>query len=98
MARTPKAKSQTGHALRRAYERYGLRLTEHHLRDLVKRIQNNEAQYVVAQSLRIAVFDATVPNPHPTPANDCVLCPVRVVYDRDRKTIVTFLHPDQGYV
>lgn len=99
MSRRSKAQSQTGHALRRAYERYGLRLTEAHLRDMVIAIQSGHATHVVSQSNRISVFDVNIAISPMTKLMAEALdagqvrtpIPVRVVYDKERKTIVSFL-------
>jgi len=71
-----KKQSQEIHARRRAYERYGVFILPGAMDALVKTIQKGRAQFVKRQSNRISIFD--VDNK-------------RVVYDRKRKTIVTFL-------
>jgi hypothetical protein len=81
-----KSESQVVHALRRAAERYGLELNESTYRELVNRIRkpgrkgNKPAILVERQSLRVSVWDIDLDGKM-----------VRVVYDRTRKNIVTFL-------
>lgn len=75
-----KSVCQRIHAKRRAEERYALELNRDDLRNIVQRIQQNQATHVEKQSHRVSVFDLTYNN-----------IDVRVVYDKNRKTIVTFL-------
>lgn len=80
MARSSKAQTQRRHAIRRAHERHGLQLTRQDLNDIVRQIQSDKATFVERQSLRVSLFDVVVHERS-----------VRVVYDRQRKTIVSFL-------
>jgi len=73
------------HARRRASERYGLSLTDQLHTEIVKQIQTSKSQLIEKQSNRISVHDVIV--------NDET---IRVVYDRDRKLIVTFLYKDES--
>lgn len=75
-----KSVCQRIHAKRRAVERYSLDLNRQDLRNIVTVIQSNKATPVEKQSHRVTVFDLTY--------NEV---DVRVVYDKQRKTIVTFL-------
>lgn len=75
-----KAKAQRGHAKRRAYERYGLVLTQHDLNVLVKRIRAGEGFIIERQSLRITVRALEVRGQ---------VC--HIVYDSVRGTVVSFL-------
>lgn len=84
-ARRTKAGAQTAHARTRAYERYGLRLDDADLKAIIADIQQGRAHFVCAQSLRVSVFDVKAGLEQVT---------TRVVYDRQRKTIVTFLGMD----
>jgi hypothetical protein len=72
--------AQRRHAKRRAAERYGLELNRHDMRTLVEQIQHGDAEFIERQSLRVSVWWVTVGGKR-----------CRVVYDRLRKTIVTFL-------
>ena len=97
MPRRNKAQDQTAHALRRAYERYGLKLSTHHLANIIRAIQEGRARLVAQQSLRVFVFDVSInvrtafvgwDGPDTTT--------MRVVYDKQRRTIATFLLPGMG--
>ena len=72
---------QEHHARTRARERYGIHLDENRMQETIRRIQAGEAVLIERQSLRLAVYDVEVQEQ---------LC--RVVYDRERKTLVTFLY------
>ena len=78
-----KRANQIRHAIKRAHERYGLNLEPKDLAELVRRIRQNEAVLVRRTSVRAAVYDAEI---------SCHT--VRVVYDRNRRSIVTFLERD----
>jgi hypothetical protein len=80
-----KARAQTKHAKRRAFERYGVELNRHQLRELADLIRTGKAEFVEKQSHRVSVFRV--------PIGDTT---ARVVYDRQRKTIVTFLPPERS--
>ena len=78
---TPKkAKSQRKHAIKRALQRYDLDINQEKLVELVQSIQNGKAKFLEKQSLRVSIFEVEV-NGKKT----------RVVYDKIRKTIVSFL-------
>lgn len=51
--------------------------------ELIKQIQSGQAKHVVTQTNRISVFDVKYLD-----------LKVRVVYDKNRKTLVTALEPD----
>ncbi len=68
------------HFKARALERYGLELNRHDLRDIAKMIQRNSGQFIEKQSNRITVWEVTY--------KDTLL---RVVYDKNRKVVVTAL-------
>lgn len=76
-----KARAQRQHAKRRAAERYGIELTARRRREIIAGIHSHKYQFVERQSHRISVF---------------LVDGVRVVYDRQRKELVTFLPPDTG--
>lgn len=71
------------HAKRRALERYGITLNRHDMRALVELIQSGRTEFVEHQSHRVSV--------HRVPLGTQM---ARVVYDRQRQTIVTFLPPE----
>lgn len=81
-----KARSQRSHARKRALQRFDVQLNRHQLQALVTQIQNGFATLVERQSLRVSVWRITLEDgrrPH-------------VVYDKQRKTIVTFLPEDDA--
>ena len=78
-----KAKSQVVHAQRRALERYGLNVNEKTNRQFVNMIQAGKATLLQKQSLRVAKYRIEFEEKT-----------YIVIYDRKRKTIVTFL-PDE---
>ncbi len=75
-----KAIAERRHASRRARERYDLRYNRHDRHDIVQQIQTGRAKFVERQSGRVSVFDITHQG-----------VSARVVYDKHRKEIVTFL-------
>lgn len=75
-----KSQSQKIHAKKRAFERYGLMLNRADLMELVNKIHNNSATLLEKQSHRVRVFLV-----------ECKGIKVPVVYDNQRKTIVSFL-------
>lgn len=78
-----KQKAQRIHAKRRAYERYGLQLNKASYQDIVKLIQIGQTVCVERQSSRISVHELVYQG-----------AKMRVVYDKTRKTIATFLPGD----
>ncbi len=72
--------AQRAHAKRRAAERFGLNLTKEAQREIVSRIQNGKAKFLEKQSLRISLWLV-----------DWNGTEMRVVYDKNRKSIVTCL-------
>lgn len=82
--RPNKKAAQVRHAKRRANERFGMRLDNNSMIEIAKMIQRGEGAFVEKQSQRIAVWDVMWQGN-----------PMRVVYDKLRKTPVTFmLRPD----
>lgn len=67
----------------RAAQRFGLRLNRHQLRELVQRVQRGDGRCVARQSLRVSEWEMLVQGQL-----------VRVIYDKTRKNIVTFLPND----
>lgn len=80
MGRLSKALSARRHAMQRARERYGLVYDRDLRAQLIGIIRRGEATMVERQSNRVRVFD--LPFEGRT---------VRVVYDKERGEIVTFL-------
>lgn len=80
-----KGKSQTAHALRRASQRLGLSLNERDLLDVIQDIQSGKYKCLQVQSNRVSKFKVTIKGVE-----------VVAVYDKLRKTLVTFLelNPD----
>lgn len=72
--------SQRQHAIRRCNERLGISLSDHDYDLIVKQIQENEAVFHSKQSNRVSRFKVTVQGVETI-----------AVYDKHRKTIVTFL-------
>lgn len=81
-----KKKTLIKHAKRRAGERHGVNLHQDLLTKLVKQIQTGEAEYVSCQSRRVSKWWVTTPDGKRLP----------VVYDGDRKTIITVLPADHA--
>ena len=75
-----KSQAERQHARRRASERYGIDFNSHSNKALITQIQNGTATFVQKQSHRISVWDVWIQG-----------VTARVVYDKDRKQIVTFL-------
>lgn len=78
-----KAHSQRIHAKKRALERCGVNLNRHDMRELVTSIQKGHFSLLEKQSNRVSVFKAKIDEEY-----------YPVVYDRQRKTIVTVLPKD----
>lgn len=77
-----KKESQIKHAIKRAKQRFDLCLTKQNLIEIVRNIQNNiDCVFIKKQSNRISLFVITYKDQQ-----------YRVVYDKERKSIVTFLH------
>jgi hypothetical protein len=76
-----KRESQLHHAQNRGWERYGLPLDAAGLDKVVRQIQSGQATFVGRESLRVSIFDVAM--------EGGTVC--RVVYDRHRKSVVTFL-------
>ena len=77
-----KKESQIKHAIKRAKQRFELSLTKTDLIDIVRNIQNNiDCVFIKKQSNRVSIFIIKYKDQQ-----------YRVVYDKERKSIVTFLH------
>ena len=78
-----KAKAERIHARRRALERYGVEMGPATRRRIVSAIQRGDATFVRRRSLRVSIFDVALGD----------VAPMRVVYDRKRKELITVLPP-----
>lgn len=72
---------QKKHAIKRCGERLGIDLTDRDYDELIKEIQEGKAIHHSKQSNRVSRFKITIQGEE-----------VLAVYDKHRKTIVTFLH------
>lgn len=79
-----KARAQTRHARVRALQRYGIELGPAGRAEIIRAIQGGRSTVVERQSRRVTVHDVELEGGV-----------VRVVYDRQRKTLVTFLPSDE---
>lgn len=84
--KTKKAATLRRHARRRADTRYGLDLSRKELDEIVRAIQHNEGEFIEKQSLTRTLWLVNVKGQ-----------PCRVVYDRKRKAVVTFLPLEDGH-
>jgi hypothetical protein len=77
---SPKRRSERLHARRRARERYGIEVGPATRKAILAAIANGRHTLVQRSSLRVSVHDVTVDG-----------IPMRVVLDRHRNELVTFL-------
>lgn len=80
LGRGKKSVNQRVHAKRRASERYGLIINKEMLKECIAMIQNNKAKFLCKTSRTRSLFELTI-------QGKCV----KVVYDKIRKNIATFL-------
>lgn len=78
--------AQSAHAKRRAAERYNVVVSSDDLKTVVQRIQSGRCTLLQKQSNRVSLFDVDI---HGTV--------YRVVYDKKRHSIVTFLPKGDMY-
>ena len=78
-----KKEDQTRHAIQRADLRYGIRLNEHDIRQIVLLIEDRKSKPIQKQTNRVTV--------HKVNYKDCDFI---LVYDKLRKSIATFLPAD----
>ena len=83
---TPKKTNQFRHSRRRARERYHIDLTESLHRKIVKEIQSNKALFIRRESLRVSAWVVEVEE------KKCL-----VLYDCNRKSLITFLPREKKY-
>jgi hypothetical protein len=81
-----KKESQRIHATLRAMERHGIALNKQARRQAIKDIQTGRAKFLWRTSLRVTAWEVSLDGKN-----------VRVVYDRQRKSLVTVL-PDAEVV
>lgn len=81
MTKTPKILN--AHAKKRAEERYGVNLNKHTRREIVSKIQSNQAKFVAKHSNNRTLWK--VPHGEET---------LNVVYDKKRQTVCTVLPKD----
>ncbi|MFH0873975.1 MAG: hypothetical protein V1846_04045 [Candidatus Komeilibacteria bacterium] len=86
-----KTKCLARHAKRRAWERCGLALTKADLSDIVRqiRLQSERAIFVRRYSNRVSLWLVSINVPDEKPTHH------RVLYDKQRHQIVTFLPPGE---
>ena len=98
MSRKLKHKTLEEHTKRRLSERYGLKYTQYLHDTLLYKLRNGQAQLVVKQSLRVAVFDTIYEVREADIYDSAKAKPgevrIRFAYDRNRKTLITVLSPD----
>jgi hypothetical protein len=85
-----KKRAQRNHAQQRCLERKGVEFTSKMERDMLSIIQTHRStdrEFVMKQSCRISVFDVFY--------DDAIF---RVVYDKMRKQIVTFLPENEDVI
>ena len=73
-----KKKASTVHLKRRFYERYNLEITNQDIKEMVRKIQNQQAEFIERQSNRITIWKLQFRDKDYT-----------IVYDKVRKSIVT---------
>ena len=78
--RITKADTQRAHAGRRALERFGIMFGPISQKEAIRQIQSGEAQFLHRTSNRVSVWIVDIQNKK-----------LEVVYDKQRKTIVTIL-------
>lgn len=100
--RNSKREAQKSHLKRRLWERFALEYTPEIEQLWVRHIQQGRARLVDKQSLRVSVWEVplplrSLPYGHPYTVgcvNEDLAEHVHVVYDSNRKSIVTVLYPD----
>jgi len=80
--RKTKSDRQVEHAKRRARQRYGISLSDHDYLQIVKKIQDGDAEFLEHQTQRVAVYKVEY-------KGDLFIA----VYDQQRENVCTFL-PD----
>lgn len=75
-----KAKTQRIHARKRALQRYNIDINRNDIEEIIKKINSGEAKFIEKQSLRVSIWFVEIKGKK-----------VKVVYDKLRKTIASFL-------
>lgn len=75
-----KKDAQFLHAFKRAAQRYELDFTKRMKQEIVSQIQSGDAEFIEKQSNRVSLFWVNINDKH-----------CKVVYDKIRKSIVSFL-------
>ena len=75
-----KTKRLHQHAKKRACERYGITVNTNDLKDTIKDIHNGKAKIIEKKSCRVTLFEVELNG------KTC-----RVLYDKNRKRIITFV-------
>lgn len=97
MRMASKRVSEGRHAQRRAAQRYDLHLTQADLDKIVGDIQHGRAAFVERQSNRVTVWDVVLVERMPDLVSGALSAEhhfgtvARVIYDKQRKQIVSFL-------
>lgn len=78
-----KKQNQTIHAKKRADERFGINLNKHKRRELIQMIFKGNARHLEKISNRLSKFRVRF--------EDKLM---DIIYDKNRKRIVTFLYPE----
>lgn len=78
-----KTYAQREHFKKRLFERFGLTINRYKYKEIVDKIQNNQAKRIETQSRRLTLYLVEIQG-----------IPVKVVYDHQRKTVVTTLTLD----
>jgi len=79
--RIPKKMAERRHCTKRAYQRYGIKLTRKIRLTLIGMIQHRQGVFIKKISNRMKVWKLCIPG----------YSELIVVYDKERKEIVTFL-------
>lgn len=78
-----KKESESIHAILRGVERYGCLLSRSDLHRIVKKIQSKDGMFIEKKTNRVTIWDVEY--------NKTIF---KVVYDKKRKMVVTFLPSD----
>lgn len=92
-----KGKAQEAHASRRFAERFGVKLSQFVWDGIIHQIRNRKAVFFKKQSNRISIFDVTVVVRERDIIDDRAKpgpLAIRVVYDKERKNLVSILTLD----
>ena len=80
----PKAVCEMRHSQKRAWERFGMRLSDDDYRELCRAVQGGQARFILAQSRRISLHEVQFGGQR-----------MVAVWDKARSRICSFLRPDQ---